>query len=517
MYKIGELSRLSRIPVKTLRFYDAEGILVPDVIDEFTGYRYYGAAKLSDCYRIVALKELGFSLSEIKEFLSLPKEKVSELVEAKEVELIKLKEQTEARIRILRNLNSALKESACMFNIIIRKSDEIRLLYERRIVSSKEEGEEVLSQLQSAVPEGARGSRVVIVDYETEYGHKNFDTGFGVELTGKVSDFRGFTEKVVCFSEDTAGLVCKTEEYEEAVRSLHKYVLDNHYQIVGPVYQIRYEEGTMEVKLPVVKLQEFNLEFNEEIDVPFENDEEVIGHWEMLEHLPCKEMFLPEKRKSAISGDRVKELYFLPGGERYWCFGWTKGYVLSACGYPHQKNQNPYTIEHIGGETYLFLEFKGHNYFEGGKPEIWVFRKTDSKKYTRKDIRIEDEIPQVPADDVAVMGLWKVCDLVRNIDAFDLRNMCALLPYEALYWRSAEFLSDGKLQNGFLNSADGKVNIDKDEVWRWVNGYVICNPRTTASKYVIKRYEGEEYLFVQWKSGDYSYGGAQPSWYVFKR
>ena len=37
MYKIGELSRLSQIPVKTLRFYDAEGILVPDEIDEFTG------------------------------------------------------------------------------------------------------------------------------------------------------------------------------------------------------------------------------------------------------------------------------------------------------------------------------------------------------------------------------------------------------------------------------------------------------------------------------------------------
>ncbi len=84
MYKIGELSKLSQIPVKTLRFYDTEGILPPDVIDEFTGYRYYGAAKLSDCYRIIALKELGFCLSEIKEFFSLPKEKFSELIEAKE-------------------------------------------------------------------------------------------------------------------------------------------------------------------------------------------------------------------------------------------------------------------------------------------------------------------------------------------------------------------------------------------------------------------------------------------------
>ena len=79
----------------------------------------------------------------------------------------------------------------------------------------------------------------------------------------------------------------------------------------------------------MVKLHEFNPEFNEEIDVPFEDDEAVIGRWELLDYLPCKEMFLPEKRKSAEHGDRVKELYFLPKGERYWCFGWTKGYVLS--------------------------------------------------------------------------------------------------------------------------------------------------------------------------------------------
>lgn len=44
MYKIGELSRLCRIPVKTLRYYDNEGVLVPDEIDRFTGYRYYSAA-----------------------------------------------------------------------------------------------------------------------------------------------------------------------------------------------------------------------------------------------------------------------------------------------------------------------------------------------------------------------------------------------------------------------------------------------------------------------------------------
>ena len=71
MYKIGELSKLCNISVKTLRYYDSVGLLIPDEIDKFTGYRYYSAAKLSELYRIIALKELGFSLDDIKKQISL--------------------------------------------------------------------------------------------------------------------------------------------------------------------------------------------------------------------------------------------------------------------------------------------------------------------------------------------------------------------------------------------------------------------------------------------------------------
>lgn len=71
MYKIGELSKLCNISVKTLRYYDSEGLLAPDRIDKFTGYRYYSASKLADCYRIIALKELGFSLDEIRRQLTV--------------------------------------------------------------------------------------------------------------------------------------------------------------------------------------------------------------------------------------------------------------------------------------------------------------------------------------------------------------------------------------------------------------------------------------------------------------
>ena len=55
MYKIGEISKLCNLPVKTLRYYDSVGLLAPDYVDRFTGYRYYSANKLSDCNRIIAL------------------------------------------------------------------------------------------------------------------------------------------------------------------------------------------------------------------------------------------------------------------------------------------------------------------------------------------------------------------------------------------------------------------------------------------------------------------------------
>ena len=517
MYKIGELSRLSNLPVKTLRYYDSEGILRPDYIDDFTGYRYYSASKLSDCYSIIALKELGFSLNEIKEYFSMPKERVLELIEAKEQELYHLKKLAEDRIHILRNLNSALKENESMFDIVIRKSEKIRLAYCRDIISDKSEAGSLLKEMQRSLPGEILGSRTVVIDYETEFVTENFDTGFGVEITGKLPKSCGLSEKTLCFTSDTANLVCTEEESEDAMRALHKYVLDHNYQIIGPTYKVMYQDNTIEMKLPVVKLGEFDANYSEDLDLPFVNDEEVVGHWEIFDYLPCREMFHPGKPKAVISTEHVKELYFLPGGERYWCFGWTKGLLLSTCGYPKRTSRNRYTIENIGDDTFLFVEFKGSSYFEGGKPELWVFRKTDSNAYSKRDIMMVDEIPDVPADDKRVLGTWNVCDLVKSLDDFDLNHTCTLIPYEGLCWRRAEFLPEGTMRNSFLNSQSGSISTDDSGIWRWVTEYVICSPRKTASRYVIRKYNEEEYLFIQWKSGDYSFGGEEPSWYVFKR
>ena len=65
MFKIGDFSMLSRISVKTLRYYDEIGLLKPVNVDQFTGYRYYSADQLPRLNYIVALKDMGLSLEEI--------------------------------------------------------------------------------------------------------------------------------------------------------------------------------------------------------------------------------------------------------------------------------------------------------------------------------------------------------------------------------------------------------------------------------------------------------------------
>ena len=67
MYKIGEFSKLCQISVKTLRYYSDIGLLCPKEVDPFTGYRMYSGSQLQEAIQILALKELGFSLDEIRE------------------------------------------------------------------------------------------------------------------------------------------------------------------------------------------------------------------------------------------------------------------------------------------------------------------------------------------------------------------------------------------------------------------------------------------------------------------
>lgn len=68
-YQIGDFSQISRLSIKTLRYYHECGLLAPSRIDEVTGYRFYDEACLERARTIAELKTLDFTLNEIKTVL----------------------------------------------------------------------------------------------------------------------------------------------------------------------------------------------------------------------------------------------------------------------------------------------------------------------------------------------------------------------------------------------------------------------------------------------------------------
>jgi hypothetical protein len=128
--------------------------------------------------------------------------------------------------------------------------------------------------------------------------------------------------------------------------------------------------------------------------------------------------------------------------------------------------------------------------------------------------KLNDVLPTVQTPDANVLGDWVVCDFVPDIAVFD-----PLDPYwsGSFFWTAAQFISDYSMKYAYDGGVLGSAIGDR---WTYgtVKGYNGVD-MNTASTYVIINYPstGLDYLFVEWKSGDYSIRASKPSYYVFER
>ena len=125
MYKIGDFSRLSRVSVKTLRYYDEVGLLKPVKVDCFTGYRYYQVDQLPRLNHILALKDLDFSLEQISQLLDggLSGSQLIAMLEQKRQEIAKQLSQDQERLRRLETRMKQIEQENSMptYDIVIKK------------------------------------------------------------------------------------------------------------------------------------------------------------------------------------------------------------------------------------------------------------------------------------------------------------------------------------------------------------------------------------------------------------
>ena len=67
LHRIGDFAKITNLSIRTLRFYDELGLLVPEEVDVYSNYRYYGDRNIEEAKKINYYKKAGFTLEEIRD------------------------------------------------------------------------------------------------------------------------------------------------------------------------------------------------------------------------------------------------------------------------------------------------------------------------------------------------------------------------------------------------------------------------------------------------------------------
>lgn len=269
----------------------------------------------------------------------------------------------------------------------------------------------------------------------------------------------------------------------------------------------QYEIKDEEIVCKVVKLGEEIIQPKKEI--PFVNDEKVIGKWKVKGVFAVKEDYLQNIfcDNTGFYGGDVKYLYFLPNGEEYWGYSWTKGYFISNA-YLSGNTYNEYEIEEKTDGTYMLITLRETEVCRGGKPMYLLLKKTDSNKYSAKSIARKDDIDKPFINDEHIIGKWKAHSFLCNKSEFSQEEESI----EDLYFKEIEFLPDGNCRCVYADAV-----FEGEDTVVWTKNYLLRKWNWSACEYEIRNIDGIEYMIIEWKSGDYRYGGYDTNYYVFIR
>jgi DNA-binding transcriptional MerR regulator len=272
MFRTGEFSHLARVSKRSLQFYDEIGLLKPTFIDRQTGYRYYSAKQLPRLNRILALKELGFSLDQIREMLQaeISDEAIEGMLLLKKAEV----EQTVLEeLQRLRGIEARLQQNRLgddAPDVVVKSIPTQRIFSVRAILPSPEELLQLLHLLQQVLPpridQRALGSLAGVV-YTDEFTLNNNDVELGYLLKKPVPDplmLAGayelqMRELPAVQTMATAVQMGSPDLVFTALGRIGHWIEVNGYRIAGPYREIgldlptsgRFDEMVIEVQMPI--------------------------------------------------------------------------------------------------------------------------------------------------------------------------------------------------------------------------------------------------------------------------
>ena len=258
MLKIGMFSKLSRISIRMLRYYDDQGLLAPVQIDPITGYRYYSEDQLLLAERIASLRQMGFGLADVKTLLAAEdrREVWEKALECQKSILQEQEQEVHTRLLLLEITLDQLRKDETPMNypVTIKELPSRYVASVRRRIANYWQEQE----LWNTLAEETRAMNLQVCDpcyamavfHDEEHVEENPDVEIQMAVKGTYTDTANVKFKTVpAVRIASATFKGPYEQEPEVIQAVAKWVRDNSYEFDGPFFSI-YHVSPHDTKNP---------------------------------------------------------------------------------------------------------------------------------------------------------------------------------------------------------------------------------------------------------------------------
>lgn len=277
MFRIGEFAKFSKVSVKMLRHYDEIGLFHPAWIDPESSYRYYRAEQLLKLNKIVALKDLGFSLGQIKQLLAddFSSEQFRGLLKMRRLALEKQLEETAVQLLHVKNRLAQLDQPMHTPADVVLRSvpGEPFAAIRQDITRQPAEISELFDTVERWVGQhNARAARSPMLLYHGDGELEAVDIEVMVPIT-EVIEGNGRIYFTQTPDVDQMASILHTGAYaslSDAYVVLVQWIADHHFCIAGPTREVflKYSGSQDGYTLPDQFIADGAAEFVTELQIP---------------------------------------------------------------------------------------------------------------------------------------------------------------------------------------------------------------------------------------------------------
>lgn len=273
MFKIGDFARLTRVGVKTLRYYDEIGLLKPARTDEASGYRLYSFGQLPRLNRILALKGLGFTLEQVARIMDegLGPGELEGMLRLRRAELEAGVAEAEVRLKdVAARLYQIQREGKMSeHDVVLKATEPLTVASAREVVRSPERMRERCLALLGEVFRVVEAHKLPSTGTTLALYHGNeggVDVEMAVMLGGRVppQQYGDVTVKELPAETVASAVYRGSFNAFDIVGQIHadigRWVEASGYKIAGPSREIHLQppedyrdDGVMELQYPITK------------------------------------------------------------------------------------------------------------------------------------------------------------------------------------------------------------------------------------------------------------------------